>query len=52
VRVEEFVERVLADLSGEPGLEGPPRTLPEFEQTYARLFSEHSDWRNALSGKP
>jgi len=46
-RVEQFVERVLAGLSRESGLEGPPRTLAEFEQSYARLFSEPADWRKA-----
>jgi len=46
-RVEESVERALAGLSKEPGLEGPPRSLAEFEQSYARLFSEPSDWRKA-----
>jgi hypothetical protein len=46
-RVEDFVERVLAGLSKEPGLEGAPRSLAEFVRSYARLFSEPPDWRKA-----
>lgn len=44
-QVEDFVERVLAGLSKEPGLEGAPRSLAEIEPSYARLFPEPSDWR-------
>jgi hypothetical protein len=44
--VEDFVAKVLAGLSSAPGLAGAPASLPEFEQSYARLFSEPSDWRN------
>lgn len=44
-RVEGFVERVVRGLSREPGLEGPPCSLAEFEQSYARLFSAPPDWK-------
>jgi hypothetical protein len=44
-RIEDFVERVVRGLSRETGLEGPPRSLSEFERSYARLLSEPTDWR-------
>ncbi|MCY2953620.1 MAG: hypothetical protein NTU53_16820 [Planctomycetota bacterium] len=47
---EAFVAKVLAGFGGEPRLQGPPRSLAEFERSYARLLAEPADWRTAPDG--
>ena len=43
--IEKFVETELAETSLEPALNGPPRTLPEFEASVSRLFPKLKNWR-------